>query len=110
MRRPITRDDFELYLIRKAWADPDFLQELRANPKAALASEMNQDALPDDLEIEVLEETPNKLYLVLPVRPDTDTMGRAWLSREHAVISRDELDQVLTSVRDNHSTFLCYSV
>jgi hypothetical protein len=37
-----------------------------SNPKAAIAKELGQE-LPAELEFEVLEQTPTKLYLVLPM-------------------------------------------
>jgi hypothetical protein len=58
--------DLEAKLIEKAMADEAFKRELRSNPKAAIAKEVGQE-LPAELEIEVLEQTPTKLYLVLPM-------------------------------------------
>lgn len=58
--------DLEAKLIEKAMADEAFKRELMSNPKAALAKELGQE-LPADLEFEVLEQTPTKLYLVLPM-------------------------------------------
>jgi hypothetical protein len=58
--------DLEAKLIEKAMADEVFKRELMSNPKAAIAKELGQE-LPADLEFEVLEQTPTKLYLVLPM-------------------------------------------
>jgi hypothetical protein len=58
--------DLEAKLIEKAMADEAFKRELRSNPKAAIAKELGQE-LPAELEFEVLEQTPTKLYLVLPM-------------------------------------------
>lgn len=58
--------DLEAKLIEKAIADEAFKRELMSNPKAAIAKELGQE-VPDELEIEVLEQTPIKLYLVLPM-------------------------------------------
>lgn len=60
-----TRYEFERQLIQQAWEDENFKQELLSNPKAVYESKSGQE-LPKDLEIEVLQETANKVYLVLP--------------------------------------------
>jgi hypothetical protein len=58
--------DLEAKLIEKAMADEAFKRELMSNPKAAIAKEVGQE-LPAELEFEVFEQTPTKLYLVLPM-------------------------------------------
>ena len=58
--------DLEAKLIEKAMADEAFKRELMSNPKTAIAKELGQE-VPAVLEIEVLEQTPTKLYLVLPM-------------------------------------------
>lgn len=64
-------------LIKKAWADENILKELIANPKALLAKEMGLDALPENINIKVLEEDENTLYLVIPKNPGTIEEGDA---------------------------------
>lgn len=63
-----TRADFERKLIERSWEDETFKQELLSNPKAVYARESGQE-LPQELEIEVLQETANKVYLVFPSNP-----------------------------------------
>jgi hypothetical protein len=94
----VTRHDFELYLTRKAWEDPDFREELISDPKAVLERELNAEPLPEDVEVEVLEETPEKYYLIIPMPPE-EFMGRALASREFAAISRQELEQAVGEIR-----------
>lgn len=65
-----TRFEFERQLIQRALEDENFKQELLKNPKAVFAKESGEK-LPTDLEIEVIQETPNKVYLVLPNSPVT---------------------------------------
>jgi hypothetical protein len=108
--RYVTRADFETYLIRKAWDDPSFLDQLRNDPKAALADELDTEQLPEDLEIEVLEETPDKLYLIIPMPPDPEGAGQALKSGALAGISHDELDQAVAEVRELFSRRYCWSV
>jgi hypothetical protein len=63
-----TRKDLEIHLITRALKDEGFKQELLANPKAVVEKELGTK-LPDDLEINVLEETEDTLYMVLPCNP-----------------------------------------
>ena len=66
-------------LIAKAWSDEEFKARLMANPKAAMA-EVGMDA-PEGVEIEVVESTQEKAYLVIPPKPDGE-------------LSDDDLDKV----------------
>lgn len=52
-------------LILKALKDKKFCEELKKNPKKVLEREFKTQ-LPGNFEIQVLEETENKKYLVLP--------------------------------------------
>jgi hypothetical protein len=54
-------------LIAKAWSDKDFKARLMDDPKAAMA-ELGIGTL--DVEIEVLEASPGKAYLIIPPEPD----------------------------------------
>jgi hypothetical protein len=69
-----SRRDVEEYLVSRATKDETFLAELRADPKAVVERELANllpgfVQLPSSMEIEIVEETPTKLYLVLPPRP-----------------------------------------
>ena len=58
-------------IIEKAMKDEAFRKELIEDPKAAVEKAFGVKA-PDGVEITVLEETPNTVYLVLPaVRSQT---------------------------------------
>lgn len=63
-----TRREFETELIAKAWKDAAFKQELLSNSKAVYARDLEQQ-LPEHLEVRVVEEDSNTLYLVLPKSP-----------------------------------------
>jgi hypothetical protein len=63
-----TRKDLEIHLITRALKNEEFKQELIANPKALIEKELGAK-LSEGLEIKVLEETENTLYLVLPCNP-----------------------------------------
>jgi hypothetical protein len=61
-----SRRDLEDRIVARAWADEDFRERLKADPHAAVAEETGI-TVPEAIEIEVLEETPEKGYLVIPV-------------------------------------------
>ena len=63
-----TRKDLDIHLITRALKDEGFKQELLANPKAVVEKELGTK-LPEELEINVLEETEDTLYMVLPCNP-----------------------------------------
>lgn len=64
----MTRADFEAQLVARAWQDENFKQELLSNPKAVFERQLGQTA-PAGVEITVVEETPNHIYMVLPAKP-----------------------------------------
>jgi Nitrile hydratase, alpha chain len=61
-----SRRDLEDKIVARAWADEGFRERLKADPKGAVAQETGI-TVPEAIEIEVLEETPEKGYLVIPV-------------------------------------------
>ncbi|RCJ40613.1 hypothetical protein A6770_37725 [Nostoc minutum NIES-26] len=63
-----TRKDLEIHLVTRALKDKGFRQELIANPKAVVEKEL-ETKLPKEIEINVLEETQDILYMVLPCNP-----------------------------------------
>ncbi|GET37481.1 NHLP leader peptide family RiPP precursor [Microseira wollei] len=87
-----TRQEIEERIIAKSWQDDAFKQEILNNPKAVLSREIGQP-LPEDVEIRVVEETPNIVYLVLPMKPITPEAD--------AEISEAELDAVAGGIACN---------
>jgi len=59
------RDEAEREIVDKAGTDHAFRQKLLSNPPAALEGVLGS-ALPPNVEISVVEETPSHYYLVLP--------------------------------------------
>ena len=55
-------------ITERAAKDPAFRRDLLADPKGVLARELAV-TLPDFLEVQVVEETPTKVFLVLPATP-----------------------------------------
>ena len=61
-------------LIARAWADPAFRKALLSSPRETIARELGA-AIPPEVEIEVVEETPTRLYVVLPAAPPAGAAG-----------------------------------
>ena len=74
-------------LVAKAWADPAFKARLKAEPKTVL-SEMKID-IPGGVEIEVLENTPAKMYLTLPATPSSVRKAKSVAEASEACPSCD---------------------
>lgn len=55
-------------IIAKAMLDDAYRQELLVNPKQAIHREFGKE-LPPGLDVRVVEEAANVVYLVLPARP-----------------------------------------
>jgi hypothetical protein len=60
------RRDLEERIVARAWADEGFRERLKADPRAAVAEETGI-TVSEAIEIEVLEETLEKAYLVIPL-------------------------------------------
>ncbi len=54
-------------LITKATEDPEFREQLKADPRGTVEREFGVK-VPDDVEITVLEESPKHAYIVLPMK------------------------------------------
>jgi len=81
-------EDLVTRIITKAWEEEAFKQALLKEPKATIERELEVE-LPDDLEIEIREESANRMCLVLPVRPQELPQGE---------LSTDELEAVAGGV------------
>ncbi len=62
------RKNLESKLIEKAWKDEEFKASLTSNPEETIKKELNIK-IPDGINIKVLEETEEEVYLVLPQDP-----------------------------------------
>jgi hypothetical protein len=78
------RHELQQLIVEKAIKDEIFKKQLIENPAKALIGEFGFN-IPEGYEIEVMEETPRKLYIVLP-----------WTSGEHSgdELSESELNSV----------------
>lgn len=66
-----TRKDLESKIIDLAWKDPNFKAELMQDPHAALEQGVEM-LIPASVKIKVVEESPDTLYIVLPMNPDAE--------------------------------------
>ena len=78
-----TRQQLEAQLIDRTMKDETFRQELLRDPKGVFARELGMN-MPEHITVQVLEESPSTVYLVLP----------APVSGVGAVMSDAELENV----------------
>jgi len=101
-----TRKDLEIHLITRALKDEAFKQELLANPKAVVEKELGTK-LPEELEINVLEETEDTLYMVLPCNPYegmSESELKATLGMSYEDVAQWVLDQQRNAFLDEASS------
>jgi hypothetical protein len=103
-----TRKDLEIHLITRALKDEGFRQELIANPKAVVEKELGTK-LPEELEINVLEETEDTLYMVLPCNPYegiSEEELKASLGMSYEDVAQWVLEQQRNVLLDEESSVL----
>lgn len=64
---PTTRQELQAKVIERALKDEAFRKELLSNPTSTIFKELGIEYVPGGPKFQVLEETPNLLYLVLPM-------------------------------------------
>jgi hypothetical protein len=64
------RQELEAQFIAKAWEDENFKQELLSNPEAVFAKALGTE-LPENIKIQVFEESSTNYYFVIPQNPET---------------------------------------
>jgi hypothetical protein len=62
-------------VVAKAWSDESFKKKLFSDPKTALGA--NGIAIPEGLEVKVVEQTRELVYVVIPFKPE-DAEGGSW--------------------------------
>jgi hypothetical protein len=60
----------QVQMIEKAWADPSVKQEMLNSIKPAVSRDMGEN-IPDFIDIKLLEETPHRMWLIVPPHPST---------------------------------------
>jgi hypothetical protein len=79
-------------LIAKAWADAQFKAKLTADPASVLRAE--GFVIPEGMRVDVLENTNERMYLVIPKRPDE--------------LSDEELDIAAAGGQNDGFSWCCY--
>ncbi|TEB13164.1 NHLP leader peptide family RiPP precursor [Pelotomaculum propionicicum] len=67
-KKPMNRKELKEQIIKKAQVDREFKKALVENPKGAIGRLGVQ--LPAEVEVKVVEESTEVVYLVLPANPD----------------------------------------
>ncbi|MCT4660417.1 MAG: NHLP leader peptide family RiPP precursor [Tissierellales bacterium] len=74
-----TRLELQKKIIEKAMQEPAFKAELLADPRKALKDHFDIE-VPNDVELNVFEETEKSYALVLPFAPEEDGQANAmWI-------------------------------
>ncbi len=68
------REEALASVIAKAWKDDKFKKDLISNPKAVISKEFGVQ-IPDNVNVKVLEENANNLYIILPEKPVTGQLS-----------------------------------
>ncbi|MEP0790641.1 NHLP leader peptide family RiPP precursor [Funiculus sociatus GB2-C1] len=74
----MTRNELEAKLVAHAWQDEAFKQELVSNPEAAIERELGQK-MPEGANVQVLEETGDTFYLIIPKKPGVEELSEEQL-------------------------------
>lgn len=69
-----SRKKIETKLIEKAMGDAAFREQLTTDPRGAISKELGIE-LPPEIEVKVVQETPEVLYIVLPSQPEGFASG-----------------------------------
>ena len=64
----LTRQELETKLIARSWEDPQFLADLKNDPKATIEKVVGE-ALPADLDINIAVESENEMTVCIPSPP-----------------------------------------
>ena len=68
MTEELTRGQMQDEIWKKAYNDSSYRDELIGDPKKVLSKELGK-GLPDNMEVEIIEEKSNVIYLVAPPKP-----------------------------------------
>lgn len=71
----MNRKEFESQIVARALQDEAFRKALKDDPRGVLSKALSQvhegAHIPESIQVEVLEESPNKIYIVLPPTPQS---------------------------------------
>jgi hypothetical protein len=86
------------------WYDESFKERLLTDPKSAIEEEFDVE-LPDDLQVTVLEEAPDTLFLLLPGKGCSVSADHGNGSRERALSSERDLRAELSGKANQDGAF-----
>ena len=69
---PMDAKKLQAYISARCWKDPAFKRQLIADPRGVLERECGIK-LPEGVKCQVLEESANATYVILPMAPDDIT-------------------------------------
>ncbi|MGK0189175.1 MAG: hypothetical protein ACI9R3_004992 [Verrucomicrobiales bacterium] len=87
----LSREEIESIVLENAAQHAQYRDALIANPKKTVETQLN-NALPENVSVEVVQETPSKIYIRLP-----------HVVAEGAELSDDDLEQVAGGKDDTYS-------
>ena len=99
------RAELERRLIEKSLQDVSLRQRLLADPRAALEEELGS-RLPDNIEVRVVEETADTIYLVLPSASPLGESGEL-SDRELEAVAGGEYTDLTGTCEATESTAGC---
>ena len=97
MAQTLTRDEIEEIVINNATKHPEYLAALLKDPKKVVETQLN-NKLPEGLEVKVLQETGDTIYLRLP-----------HVITEGSELSDSDLEQVAGGKDDSGSSNTSYT-
>ncbi|MDA0812453.1 MAG: NHLP leader peptide family RiPP precursor [Verrucomicrobia bacterium] len=87
----LTREEIESIVLDNAAKHPQYRSALLANPKKTIETQLNS-TLPENVSVEVLQETPSKIFIRLP-----------YVVSEGAELSDEDLEQVAGGKDDTYT-------
>jgi len=87
----LSREEIEEIVIENAGKHPKYREALLADPKKTVETQLN-NTLPENVSVEVVEETPSKIFIRLP-----------HVVQEGAELSDEDLEQVAGGKDDTYS-------
>lgn len=101
-----SRKDLEFHLITRTLKDENFRRAFVSNPKEVIENELG-NKLPEALEINILQETEDTLYMVLPCNPYeglSEEELKASLGMTYEDVAQWVLEQQRNAFLDEEST------
>src|SRR5438445_195294 len=99
----VTRGEITQLIAQFASKDANYRKALLQNPKRVLEAQMQQK-IPDNVQVKVVEETPNTVYLIAPYVAAAGELSDSDLERVAGGNKKGGSD---SSGSDNSNTYTC---